>query len=954
MNKKHPVKHLFWLLGCLIATSFSWSVSLAQSRFITDPVQLNIGAESGETEIKIDFDGSAHDWQASVNVDWLQLDPAEGSGATWIVASFDQNTGLRRHAEITFTSLDGTMAPLVLEVRQFMGLGQDAMHFNFSVVHTPWTDPQVFPLRGHAGFSYLPGEAASYLNVLARFPETEESSWIVRNYYMPDRSWMLSEQSSGTYFDASAMGYSMFFRYDSIDYQWVLSSRPDSIVPVFPISDLTREAIELLEDDPEALPDVFLDADSAQLAELLALYEKTSLPESVTDLVYIGCLMPNLDLDKEKDSLDENGCAPAAAANSLMWLDLTSDHINSGLEVRKAYEELRSLMRVQGKQAISQGDFIKGKLDFIEAYDLPVKVKFQSHLHRDTIQSSSGLTKAYPKNRNPVEFPDRDFLVSELKEGEDVEIFTIPITSTGDPVRGKPGHVVVLSGTVTINGKTFIWYKHDLLQNQEDGLQHDKAVMRKAGNFWFMPELQEAIVLAVSESFDPEFIPAFPEEYFSRYCKSFRRTIAPGGSLKLTFPKNDQRCFNTTVRLLDRERSEFLSTEAWWNFNSGKTRTWHNDRDYPVTIEIHNDDAYSPRLPRKNGSGYTVEATKLINDPGAVSDPSNPDVFGGFSIGSDDNRHDEFNTLVASKVSFMNVLGAGYERFPSRIGASGVDTLEIIHPVPVWNRFWTELQLMVCIDSVATPGWLHIHSPSTGYRNSVQVDSSGTYTFFIGGIGEAQDFIMTLTTTDGASLFIDHVGVPSVLQVATEMALVPDSMLLAAAETTDTLFAIKNLGAEAMPWFLTYTSNWFAASPFAGIDDATIRLFVVPNAGAERSDRIRVVANNAVNSPQYLVITQQASGTGLDDRSTGVGLIRLYPNPAGEILTMVIGGMTGGEASWRIGTITGRVIEERRINIQPGVNSIQIDVGSFEPGIYLIEILANGLVYKDKVLITHQ
>jgi hypothetical protein len=248
---------------------------------------------------------------------------------------------------------------------------------------------------------------------------------------------------------------------------------------------------------------------------------------------------------------------------------------------------------------------------------------------------------------------------------------------------------------------------------------------------------------------------------------------------------------------------------------------------------------------------------------------------------------------------------------------------------------------------------LHIHSPSTGYRNSVQVDSSGSYTFFIGGIGAAQDFVLTLSTSDGASLFLDHIGVPSVLQVATEMDIIPDSMLLAAAETTDTIFNIKNLGAEAMPWFLTYTSNWFAASPFAGIDDATIRLFVVPNSGAERSDRIRVVANNAVNSPQYLVITQQASGTGLVDLATGTGGMRLYPNPVGDILTMVIGGMPGGEASWRISTIMGRVIEERRINIQPGENRIQIDVGSFVPGIYLVDILADGLVFRDKVLITH-
>lgn len=244
-------------------------------------------------------------------------------------------------------------------------------------------------------------------------------------------------------------------------------------------------------------------------------------------LQYRGCRVPNIDLDSTTNppgsvtgyAGDKNACAPAAAANSMHWLETVHPEIKTNLSLREKLVDLSKLMKRENNEGVSAEDFIKGKLEFIDKHKLPIKVKFQS-LDTDTnnIKSPNEKYKNEASNRNanksdqtkwPVTW---DFLFQEIKDGEDVELLidSYTVDEEGQIVH-TGGHVVTVSGVSQIGGINRVWVKDDANQRSSGGTEQTPLTWLLISDRSGIPYLKEwsegndvAIVTGiVSESFDP-------------------------------------------------------------------------------------------------------------------------------------------------------------------------------------------------------------------------------------------------------------------------------------------------------------------------------------------------------------------------------------------------------------------------------------------------------------------
>ncbi|RJP68374.1 MAG: T9SS C-terminal target domain-containing protein [Ignavibacteriales bacterium] len=198
---------------------------------------------------------------------------------------------------------------------------------------------------------------------------------------------------------------------------------------------------------------------------------------AVSKLNYRGCRVPNVDLDdsaypdNETYAGDKNACGPASAANSMAWLlDVYKSDLHLEMSVRDILTELSGYMKRERNSGVTLNQFIQGKLDFIKAKKLPIKVKFQSADTTGNIFSSDGST--YAENKNGTnKYPTWDWIKAELDSGEDVEAHYY--WWDGEKWRG---HAVVLTGyDETSGGKKTLKYKHDRKQGASGGLQQEPA-----------------------------------------------------------------------------------------------------------------------------------------------------------------------------------------------------------------------------------------------------------------------------------------------------------------------------------------------------------------------------------------------------------------------------------------------------------------------------------------------
>ncbi|MBD3383465.1 T9SS type A sorting domain-containing protein [candidate division KSB1 bacterium] len=362
-------------------------------------------------------------------------------------------------------------------------------------------DPPVYySTAGLFTFTYTPEEEDAYLNIRAVHSSNPAlTPWIVRNLYLPNNSGQSGEQSISVRFDLTPFGFEAG---DQVGGLFLYISKTDTVLPSQPES---GEFHPLLAVDTLGVDayDSSMTVNEAPPMESFDFYTEFPPGDTVSILNYRGCSVPNIDLDDgtnpDTDTYagDRNACGPASAANSMKWLDDTYEEISTGLTLRDMLEELSEHMNRGRNLGVLIEDFIRGKLDFIEAYGLPINVKFQSAGAVDNISSSSGETAAHNQNQPASPYPTWDWLVAQIEAGEDVEVMYF--WEDGDDWRG---HAVVVTGyEETPNSRKTLKFKHDVRQRQASGTRqemedividsHGRMVLRSRGAF---------IAHAVSES----------------------------------------------------------------------------------------------------------------------------------------------------------------------------------------------------------------------------------------------------------------------------------------------------------------------------------------------------------------------------------------------------------------------------------------------------------------------
>ncbi|NQU48856.1 MAG: hypothetical protein HQ519_09435 [Planctomycetes bacterium] len=167
-----------------------------------------------------------------------------------------------------------------------------------------------------------------------------------------------------------------------------------------------------------------------------------------------------------------NQCGPMATANSMDWLAKRYPDIIPGLPIHKpglgvvtsdgtiVGELDENMARIGTSRTDAEGvgddEFLEGKLEFIDTFNIPLDVKHQD----DGPVGGGDFTRHGLTSKGKGNRVTWEFIMHEIEHGEDVELgWTYP---------GGGGHWVTLTGAGKIKGVPFVTYLHDTLQTDED------------------------------------------------------------------------------------------------------------------------------------------------------------------------------------------------------------------------------------------------------------------------------------------------------------------------------------------------------------------------------------------------------------------------------------------------------------------------------------------------------
>ncbi len=327
-----------------------------------------------------------------------------------------------------------------------------------------WDHP--FSLAGLFNFKYGPLEEGKYVNVMAKNDKTETIEWIVKNLaLMPFEV----EQKISYCFDFGKLNYVDGEDINTIDVGLMLSDTVivDSFSPEYwyktVVKDIRYDVG--IDNPPDSEPSIIFEL--SEPAFELRPYKTWE---------YRGCNVPNLELDFTQHASnadyagDLNACGPAAASNSMQWLlEKHTKLDDNGQSHREKMEELSKMMRRGNDSGVTTQQLIKAKLDFIDKYKLPIAVKYQCFFNSaDSIKSPNDEFRHFARNKSDSarKPPKWDWLLSEFKNGEDIEIMFGWYDSTG---ARHGGHWVTVSGLSEVGNYRGLYFKDDLLQGADSG-----------------------------------------------------------------------------------------------------------------------------------------------------------------------------------------------------------------------------------------------------------------------------------------------------------------------------------------------------------------------------------------------------------------------------------------------------------------------------------------------------
>ncbi len=381
---------------------------------------------------------------------------------------------------------------------------------------------QEYSRAGLLRYTYVPEEEPMYLNAFT--VDTQGDVYWFATIYLPEAEYAPDVQTTSVIFDLSPLGIDDG---DVIENMSLFTTRtydPLLVIPELPPVDTWPVvSVEKMVDNtsggviniPET-PGVFM--------EWPYYFDPVlwSLPR--TEFVYRGCRIPNIDLDSLNHDYnpttgyagDKNACTPAAFSNSIKWLEsIYKDSVpslNTNQTHREVLEDLSAKMGRQPGGGVPPVDHIEGKMKYAQKHKLPIITKFQcaTHLHANGVDIRPDGTSYAAKNQTGATGkPDWNWLVNEMKNGEDVEISIDWWDNKKNEWAG--GHTIAVTGVLQLGtGIRALWYKHDRDQSKAK----DNAVLQE---FSSVKEVDGWLVITnastnrytariadvVSESYDP-------------------------------------------------------------------------------------------------------------------------------------------------------------------------------------------------------------------------------------------------------------------------------------------------------------------------------------------------------------------------------------------------------------------------------------------------------------------
>lgn len=326
-------------------------------------------------------------------------------------------------------------------------------------------------------------EEVLWLNVLARKPMTTTTQWVVQN--MPLLPFHSDRKVYYPWY-SPALGYVPGEDVSSIELSLSLSSMTKMepfltySYSTYPVTDFDyKVGFDITEDiEPGVVP---AEAEAPGHTRNDTLYYN-----------YRGCDVPNIDLDSsmyqptDLYAGDWNACGPAAAANSLEWLE--AQHPGKLFNIyghRDKMTVLGKFMNRGNEEGVTTDQLAKGKLGFIDLTDLPIHVKYQSWFNNDSVIASPDTLSGHVAHNMSDSIgkqkpPTWEFLKSEIDKGEDVEIL-FGWYDHGTVRHG--GHWVTVTGVLETDTLKGIFIKDDGDQAAAGGTRESYHVWQPQGDW---------------------------------------------------------------------------------------------------------------------------------------------------------------------------------------------------------------------------------------------------------------------------------------------------------------------------------------------------------------------------------------------------------------------------------------------------------------------------------------
>jgi hypothetical protein len=245
---------------------------------------------------------------------------------------------------------------------------------------------------------------------------------------------------------------------------------------------------------------------------------------------------------------------------------------------------------------------------------------------------------------------------------------------------------------------------------------------------------------------------------FTEYCQWQRFVVPPGGQLKVKFDGKSKSCGNATV-YKENASGQKVKVKVWnWNHpgsyryaEGNNQRVVNGDLTGSTTFWIHNDN---------DTSRLMVQA---LANQALEESPSNGLLYPGFSFGGHDFSSLEFFPYVIPfyMIEGIDQLNLPLTSMPSHLGLGFVQEFTGSFQIDLNDPFWTDMMLILRINSVANPNDLIVQSPS-GTVN-VPVLEPGTFMIPLGDFTQNGDTYGTFSMipTEILQLELDAWGLRS-------------------------------------------------------------------------------------------------------------------------------------------------------------------------------------------------